>query len=724
MRRERKSLFAFLGALVLCILCATLAYFWNTPRNQFQQKTVPSPILAFGETGKILRELGSIYPVENKQWSNRITTNPVEFIRRVSEQKKKWLLLEKYSEFKERGSFGYIEMQSQEPDVHFKIEIKKNGSWVEQVSSQIKSEKFGYSFFVDSNNSTPELRFIFYNKQYPVHIYGIGFLKKGYHPLVFNDRVGFVSLFRDSKTNNISLSSSGAAIEPLSKVQYLTSTLHFQKKRSVGISKYHKKQGNTSIELVATKDHPILGHLLITDHDLATISMAQIPVLSIDIESNDLYSDEFGILTNYDGHGREWERLGYVRYFKNGESVFSNFSGIRLQGGDPGREMGLINFRLYFREEYGKSVIKTDKIFNGSVDELKRLAIKQSQWKKWPLNSPIAYDVSRQAGGLAPPTEMFLLYLNGQNLGLYYMVPHLGEKQVKAMSPEDEYQYFRVRGARHEADWHFFSSLDTKIKEPEVMDEQYAAQFFDLDNLVKLIFSYVLNATGDYCQGVILRGSTSESKYFWYGWDYDHSYIDVPIEIRKDDITPRDRWEQPPSFSGFLLDDRGLKPHRCARVRLFRRLVNEDSNFREKTKHLFASTINHLVTEKFITELLDSYQQILTTINYPGGDEYIGELRNFFAGRIPFLLEEMEEYYPTAPSVTCEVTSDAYPLRVDGYQKTGPYQGYYFPGATVAVASEEKNEIKYWVVNGEKSFKDQIDLTITDDQKCRIHGVL
>lgn len=723
MKPEKKAIFIFLGTLFLSIILSVFAFYWDTPRDLFQNKTIPSPLLAFGETGKILRELGSISPLENKRISSRITTNPVEFIRRVARERSKWLLLERFDRFKESGIFGYIEMQSQEPAVRFRLEVMKNGSWVEQVSSQIKSEKFGYSFFIDSDSTNPQLRLTFRNKQYPVNIYGIGFLKNGYHPLVFNDQVGFSSFFRHSLSKNITYTESAALINPLKQTEHLTSNLSFQKKPSVGISKFHKKQGQTPIELTASRDHHLLNNLNISDQSLAATSIAKIPVLAIDIENIDLYAEEYGILTNYDGHGREWERLGYVRFFKDGQAVFSTFNGVRLQGGDPGREQGLINFRLYFREEYGTSQIESDKIFDGSVQKIKRLAVKQSEWKQWPLNSPIAYDVTRQAGGLAPMTEMCLLYLNGQNLGLYYMVPHLGEKQIKAMLPEEDYQYFRIRGTPHEADYHFFSSFEKKIKEDVVMDEQYASQFVDLENLVQSTFSYMINATTDYCQGVLLKGSSRDSKYFWYNWDFDHSYIDVPVEIRNEKVEPRERWEQPPSFADFVIDTQGQKPHHCARFRLFTRLVNEDPDFREKTKILFTSTINHRVTQNFVAQLLDDYQQVLTTIDYPEGDEHIGTLRTYFTKRIPYLLKEMEQQFPTDPAIVCEVTSDSYPVIVDGYKKEGPYYGYYFPGSTLAVAPADSGEVRYWLVNGKRTLKQKIALSISSGQECQVHGV-
>jgi hypothetical protein len=723
MKPEKKTLFLFLGAFVLCILCSSIAYYWDTPRNLFQKKTVPSPLLAFGETGKILRKLGSISPLENKQVSSRLTTNPVEFLRRASREKEKWLLLERFKKYKKSGIFGYMEMQSQEPAVRFKIEVFKNGSWSEQVSSQITSKKIGYSFFIDADSIDPELRFTFHNKEHPVHIYGIGFLKNGHHPLVFNDQIGYSSFFRNSESNNVTYLKSGAAIGPLQQTLQLSSNLSFQEKTSVGISKYYKKQGSTPIDVVASSDHPLLNRLRMTDEDLAAISFAEIPVLAIDIDSDDLYSENYGILTNYDGHGREWERLGYARFFKDGQSVFSTFSGIRLQGGDPGREKGLINFRLYFREEYGTSHLASDRIFNGSVKIIKRLAVKQSQWKQWPLNGPISYDVARKAGGLVPPTEICLLYLNGENLGLYYMVPHLGEKQIKIMLPEEDYQYFRIRGTNHDADWHFFSGFIETIKNSEIIDESYASRFFDLENLVQLIFSYIINATGDFCQGILLKGSSSDSRYFWYGWDFDHSYVDVPVEITKTENKSGERWEQPPSFAGFLKDDQARKPHHCLRVNLFKRLLNEDPEFREKTKHLFTSTLNHRVTREFIAQLLGYYQQILTAIDYPGGDEYIDTLRTFFAERIPFLLNEMEQHYPTDSVVVCEVTSDTYPITVDGYKKEGPYSGYYFPGSILTVSPGDPDEVRYWLVNGTHTLKQHLALSISRGQGCLVHGV-
>ena len=152
-------------------------------------------------------------------------------------------------------------------------------------------------------------------------------------------------------------------------------------------------------------------------------------------------------------------------------------------------------------------------------------------------------------------------------------------------------------------------------------------------------------------------------------------------------------------------------------------MLHEDTEFKETTKHTFTTIINHLVTQDYIARMLENYRTSLSAIDYPGSEEYIGLLKTFFARRIPFLLGEIEQYFPSEPAVVCEVTSDSYPIRVDGYLKEGPYQGYYFPGSKLTVIPEEPNKISEWIVNGEAALMEQIDIAIAGGQKCQIHSL-
>ena len=663
--------------------------------------------------------------MEDKGSLSGFLPNTVDFAERAARERKKWLLLEEYKKFSTQGIFGYIEMQASETNIPFYVFSKVNEEWKVVVDSKLRPQKTAYPFFIHGNNQKVDLQLRFHNKQSPVNITGLGFFQNGFHPLIYTDPIGFNSFFRDGYKNQAGITTQSIEIPPSDQITRLQGRLHFQIETLAGISKYQKKQGNSQIELVARNNHPLLKNVKIADKELVETSKKKISVLAIDVDENDLHSKEYGILSNFDGHGRRWERLSYVRFFRDGRNIFSNFSGLRLQGGDPGRAKGLINFRLFFREEYGKSMIEGPKLFGGSAGDIKRLAVKQSEWPKWPLNSPIAYDVSRQMGALAPPTELVLLYLNGKELGLYYIVPHLGEKQIKTMLPEDDYNYFRIRGSQHDSDKHFMTADFLKVLSTDKkMTEDFAGQFFDLDNLARQIFSYMANATGDFCQGIVLKGESQGSKMFWYSWDMDHSYIDVAVEVKETSSSNRERWQQPPSISLGLFEEKpGEKQHYCSRLRLFRRLTNEDPVFREKIKHLFASIMNHQLTEEFITTLLDDYEKKLQAISYPGGEEYIAILRDFFKHREQFLFSEMQTEFPADNPIVCSVSANSYPINVDGFTKNGPYEGHYFPGAILLLASENDNAIRYWRINGEKVDGDTTSLLIKPGGQCLIEAV-
>ncbi len=646
------------------------------------------------------------------------------FVERAVAEQKRLLLLERFKKYSDSGVFGYIEMRSDEPNIPFSIFSKEDNIWVRHVSSTMKRGKTRHPFFLDIDDPEIEIMVIFHNKEHPVNINGFGFFKKEAQPLVYTEPIAFKGFIRDDQGEFLKITPDGIHISPLDSSRFFNARLQFKKKKMFGISKYHKKQGNTQVELVSKNDQPLLKKLKLPNEQLAAISKNKISVLSIDVEEEDLYSEQHGILTNFNKHGRQWERLSFARFFRNGHNVFSNFSGIRLQGGDPGRKKGLINFRLFFRDEYGKSMIEGQKLFDGMAGDIKRLAVKQSEWADWPLNSPIAYDVSREMGALAPPTELVLLYLNGKELGLYYIVPHLGEKQLKSMLPDDDYQYYRIRGAQHAADNHFIhESFWKNLAAVDSIDEEYASQFFDLDNLSRQLFSFIANATGDFCQGIALKGESPGSKMFWYSWDMDHSYLDVPVEIKKIKIKDGERWEQRPSISNFLFDDGDRQKSKCMRLVLFRRLVNEDPEFREKMKHLFSSIMNHQLTEEFITELLDKYQRNLRAISYPGGDEYIAILRDFFNYRELFLIEQMQTHFPAEAPVVCEVSSDKYPIIIDGFTKNGPYEGTYFPGGTLTLGHKRDKDVRYWLINGKKIEQSEAVFSIEADKACQVQAV-
>ncbi|MBR6537030.1 MAG: CotH kinase family protein [Lachnospiraceae bacterium] len=78
----------------------------------------------------------------------------------------------------------------------------------------------------------------------------------------------------------------------------------------------------------------------------------EVPVISLVSDPENLYSEETGIVTNYEERGREWERPAHFEYFlPEGVREISMNVGIRINGAYS-RRFEMKSFRLYAREEY------------------------------------------------------------------------------------------------------------------------------------------------------------------------------------------------------------------------------------------------------------------------------------------------------------------------------------------------------------------------------------
>ena len=719
--KDPKHLFIFIVLIAACIVMSFFSPFSSETVSQFQKKSVAAPYLNSGETGKILKMLNVLYPIERQSTHTEYNQNVEDVLERAVNDRNQWLQMDKYSGYKETGVFCYFELETNAPKIPFVAQAKIEGEWQEQASLFINKTRRVYPFFIDATGNEIPFQLIVFSKTDLLKIRSMVFIQNGYHPLIFTDPVSLHRFTSNTDNENFTINASGLVIQPSKNPHLFRHLLKFKKLWMVGVSKFQEKQGQSNIDLIAGSFHPLLKNLSITDEQLSHISKNSVPVLAIEADEDDLYSDKNGILKNHEGHGKSWERISYIRFARDGENVFKEFSGLRLQGGAPARQQGFLNFRILFRGEYGRARLGGSTLFDGAAGDIKRLAVIKSYWDKWPANDPIAYDISRHIGVLAPPTELIKLYLNGKDLGLYYLLPHLGETQITSLLPGDDYKYYRYRSNQHSSNEYFFAAdLSLKINTINPISESYAQQYFDLDNLTSQLFSYLYNGTTDYCQGIALKEKSPDSKMIWFSWDVDQSFIDFDLEIKKW-VDERESWEQHPHLDEFIGQESENERHYCPRVHLFRRLVNEDPAFRQKVKHKFAEIMNHLTTDEYINKLLYDYWDQLGMAQYPHRDEYISNLSDYFQGRKPFIFKQIETYFPSPPAQKCSVSANRYPVIVDGYLKNKPYEGNYFPGAILKVTTAQNTIPKTWQVNDEFVEAQEISLKVGESENCSIH---
>lgn len=151
------------------------------------------------------------------------------------------------------------------------------------------------------------------------------------------------------------------------------------------------------------------------------LSRTKLPVLSIYARDDDLYSPSRGILVNRLKRGRAWERPVAVSLLRNGRPVLEVLAGLRVAGDKSRIPEGIKrSLRLFFRKEYGRAQAPASALVGGT-GEISGLTLDRWEFFGLRFGRPIAHEVLRRAGVLAPRSRACLLLLNGKPLGIYGM---------------------------------------------------------------------------------------------------------------------------------------------------------------------------------------------------------------------------------------------------------------------------------------------------------------
>ena len=123
-------------------------------------------------------------------------------------------------------------------------------------------------------------------------------------------------------------------------------------------------------------------------------------VVSLVIDADDLNDTMLGLIPNNIEKGRTWERPGLLSVYRDQRLVLRARAGVRIHGGYPGNT-NPSSFRLYFREAYGAPSEKMAAVIPSAPGPLRRLIINKTDPA---FRNAIAFDISRQIGGIAPHT--------------------------------------------------------------------------------------------------------------------------------------------------------------------------------------------------------------------------------------------------------------------------------------------------------------------------------
>jgi len=489
----------------------------------------------------------------------------------------------------------------------------------------------------------------------------------------------------------------------------------FQKKRRIGKFLCKANPGgerNIPSTLIINKDHHQEGW----------------PLLSITVDENDLFHPERGIIANYSGRGRQWERLAYVSYFEKGKLLFATAAGLRLHGGytrNPPKHWKKRNrsFRLYFRDEYGADQFKPGLLFNAGSEPIKHLVVHNvMHWQRRYTNS-IAFAIAREIGCVMPETRVTQFFLNGKPQGYYYLSEHLNKNQWTAHMGHDNFAFFRSRGGGDKETLKDYRKLEAWVRNPRVkMTMKEANRYIDVDNFTRHLLSWVFCGTTDQVQGTaVLDRNQPGARWFWINWDMDQSFHDFETGKGK-----RKPWDQPGLVLAAGLNQEWMKSF--TRPVLFRRLLKESPAYRQYFVRLSMDLLNHRLTPDFLNSLIDYYEKL--PVPHGGGESLPKEkprvkrdlmfLREYLNHRPYFIRKEIQDYFGIDETFACRVRgAPGYRYKIDGYPEKGNYRGHYYKGKTITIeiigSTKNKAAFSHWLVNGKKYTTGTLNFPVETD---------
>ena len=135
-------------------------------------------------------------------------------------------------------------------------------------------------------------------------------------------------------------------------------------------------------------------------------------------------------------HGEEWEREGSVSYFDGGKLVFATGAGVRIHGGSSRHVAPRNAFRLYFRRKYGLRELPRGLLFSPQAQPIRRLIVHDDFRREWGVHwyfvNPLAYDIARRMGAIAPETKPVRFFVNGEYYGPFVLTERFDERYFAA----------------------------------------------------------------------------------------------------------------------------------------------------------------------------------------------------------------------------------------------------------------------------------------------------
>ena len=436
--------------------------------------------------------------------------------------------------------------------------------------------------------------------------------------------------------------------------------------------------------------------------------MSGVPVVSLTVDESDLNDPATGLFPNKMKHGREWEREGSVSYFENGRLRFASGVGVRIHGGSSRIVAPRKGFRLYFRRDYGPREVPPGVLFSADAQPIRRLVIhddmrRDSDRMPWHFVNPLAYDIARAMGAIAPETKPVRFYLNGEYYGPFVLTERFDERYFAAHWDHDDILLSQQK----------MNELWEWVRSTRPLTMENVAERVNVESLTRWFLGVAFSATRDAYQGPgqYLDQSKRRGGWFWVNWDMDQSFRDWDLDSYQ-----------------YLLE-RIAEPRRGRndaepRARILTELLAGDAEYRQYFKRVVQKALNHQVTQPFLDERYQHYLDTASLLRVEHLD-YLSHLKDFLEKRRDFFRRITEQWLNSPPGQLVTITAPSgVSLVIEDERVSTGYQGMYFPdlAMTVELAENHRAGFAGWRVNG-RNVSTESRLTFTARVPTNIEAV-
>jgi len=260
----------------------------------------------------------------------------------------------------------------------------------------------------------------------------------------------------------------------------------------------------------------------------------EMPVISLTMDPEDIFGDEYGILTYPDRSRSEMgltrdqiyivERPVSMEFFdRASDEEFQIDAGIRIQGGSSTRNWKVLKLskRLFFRADYGKTRLDHPFFPDSEVESFRTLVLSGGHNLTWQhpdhaqrvmgqfVRDVFMSDLHRSMGSLSPHDRYAHLFLNGLYWGKYYVRNRPDATFMADNLGGSQYNYDVLR---HDAT----TVVDGNSASFDAMMKLASADLSSRENYQALGEMLDLPAFVDYMLFNFWAGNTDWSRHNWY----------------------------------------------------------------------------------------------------------------------------------------------------------------------------------------------------------------